>query len=150
MVRIPAPTLYDTTGSISQVARAWTCGQREATIAELVILMKAGKSLAVCARNSSLHNKNRHLPQLVEVLINSGATAEQGARLMTQIASHFELTLDQMREYARLLNGKTAKTDTGSGGVEAREAGASSTRCSSRGRWSDSHLTGPTPQLWTA
>jgi hypothetical protein len=49
------------------------CGPGEATIADRVILIKADKSLAVGARNSSLHKKNRHLPQLIEMLINSAA-----------------------------------------------------------------------------
>ncbi len=105
---------YDTTGSIKTVALAWqewNCGPGEATIADRVTFVKANKSLAVGARNSSLHKKNRHLPQLVEILIRSGATAEESVRLMTQIANQFDLTLDQMREGARLLNGKTAKPD---------------------------------------
>ncbi len=111
---IQAPALYDTTGSIKTVALAWQewkCGPGGATIADRVSLVKADKSLAVGARNSSLHKKNRHLPQLIEMLIGSGATAEESARMMTQIATHFDVTLDQMREGARLLNGKTAKPD---------------------------------------
>ncbi|DBA86787.1 TPA: hypothetical protein ACH3X1_016630, partial [Trebouxia sp. C0004] len=83
----------------------------EATIADRVSLIKADKSLAVGARNSSLHKKNRHLPQLIEMLVNLGATLLESIRLMTQIADHFDLTLDQMREGARLLNGKAAKPD---------------------------------------
>ncbi|DBB05611.1 TPA: hypothetical protein ACH3X1_012231 [Trebouxia sp. C0004] len=109
-----APALYDTSGSIRTVAFAWKewkCGPGEATIADRVSLIKADKSLAVGARNSSLHKKNRHLPQLIEMLVNLGATLLESIRLMTQIADHFDLTLDQMREGARLLNGKAAKPD---------------------------------------
>ena len=112
--QIRAPALYDTTGSIKTVALAWqewNCGPSGSTIADRVSLVKADQSLAVGARNSSLHKKNRHLPQLIEMFIRSGATAEQSVTLMTQIATHFDLTLDQMREGARLLNGKTAKSD---------------------------------------
>jgi len=111
---ILAPTLYDTTGNIKTVALAWqewNCGPGEATIAGRVIVVKVDKSLAIGARNSSLDTQTRHLPQLIEMLIGSGATAEEGIRLMTQIANHFDLTLDQMREGARLLDGKTAKPD---------------------------------------
>ena len=111
---IQAPALYDTSGSIRTVAFAWKewrCGPGEATIADRVSLIKADKSLAVGARNSSLHKKNRHLPQLIEMLVNLGATLLESVRLMTQIADHFDLTLDQMREGARLLNGKAAKPD---------------------------------------
>lgn len=110
--QIRAPALYDTTGSIKTVALAWQewkCGP--SGIADRVSLVKADQSLALGARNSSLHKKNRHLPQLIEMFIRSGATAEQSVTLMTQIATHFDLTLDQMREGARLLNGKTAKSD---------------------------------------
>ncbi len=41
-----------------------------------------------------------------------GATADQAVNLMTQIAEHFQLSLDQIREGSRLLAGKTAKTDS--------------------------------------
>jgi len=49
--------------------------------------------------------------QLIESLINSGATAEEAISLMTQLAEHYELTFDQVREGARLLAIKTGKKD---------------------------------------
>ena len=63
-------------------------------------------------QNSNLHKKNRHLPQLIESLVGYGATADQAVSLMTQIAEHFQLSLDQIREGSRLLAVKTAKTDS--------------------------------------
>ncbi len=63
-------------------------------------------------RNVHLHKKNRHLPQLIESLIGTGATPIQAVHLLTHIAYHFQLTLDHMREGARLLSGKTAKGDS--------------------------------------
>lgn len=55
--------------------------------------------------------KKRHLPQLIESLISTEATSEQAVGLMTHIADHFQLSLDQVSECARLLAGKTAKGD---------------------------------------
>ena len=109
-----APALYDTTGSINTVRIAWdewNSGSGGETIADRIRGIKADTSLAVGSRNSSLHKKKRHLPQLIESLIYSGATAEEAVSLMTQVAEHYELTLDQVREGARLLAIKTGKTD---------------------------------------
>jgi len=106
--------LYDTTSSINTISMAWhewISGPAGATIADRIRDIKADTSMAVGSRNSSLHKKNRHLPQLIESLIISGATAEEGISLMTQIAENYELTLDQVREGARLLAINTAKTD---------------------------------------
>ena len=108
------PALYDTTGSINTVRIAWdewNSGPGGETIADRIKGIKADTSLAVGSRNSSLHKKNRHLPQLIESLINSGATAEEAISLMTQLAEHYELTIDQVREGARLLAIKTGKKD---------------------------------------
>ena len=69
-------------------------------------VIKADTSLAVGSRNSSLHKMNRRLPQLIESLINSGAAAEEGFSLMTKIAEHYELTLDQVREGAKYWQAK--------------------------------------------
>ncbi len=55
--------------------------------------------------------KKRHLSQLIESLISTEATSEQAVGLMTHIADHFQLSLDQVSECARLLAGKTAKGD---------------------------------------
>ena len=43
---------------------------------------------------------------------NAGASAAQAVNLMTHIAQHFKLSLDQVREGSRLLAGRTAKTDS--------------------------------------
>ena len=62
-------------------------------------------------RNVYLHTQKRHLSQLIESLISTEATSEQAVGLMTHIADHFQLSLDQVSECARLLAGKTAKGD---------------------------------------
>lgn len=67
-------------------------------------------SLGRC--NTHQHKKNMHLPQLIESLVNAGVTAAQAVNLMTQIAQHFKLSLDQVREGSRLIAGRTAKTDS--------------------------------------
>ena len=50
-----------------------------------------------------------HLPQLIESLIQLGATEAMAVNLLTQIVESMSLTLDQMREGARLLANQTAK-----------------------------------------
>ena len=112
---IQAPTLYDSSGSINTVALAWKewcSGPAHRTIARRVLDIKAHRHMSLGERNSNLHKKNRHLPQLIESLVGYGATADQAVNLMTQIAEHFQLSLDQIREGSRLLAGKTAKTDS--------------------------------------
>jgi len=112
---IQAPTLYDSSGSINTVALAWKewcSGPAHRTIAQRVLEIKAHRHMSLGERNSNLHKKNRHLPQLIEFLVGYGATADQAVNLMTQIAEHFQLSLDQIREGSRLLAGKTAKTDS--------------------------------------
>ena len=60
-----APALYDTSGSISSIPLAWSeWSHGSTTIAERVKQIKADPSLVLGRRNSSLHKKNRHLPQL--------------------------------------------------------------------------------------
>ena len=112
---LQAPTLYDSSGSINTVALAWKewcSGPAHRTIARRVLDIKAHRHMSLGERNSNLHKKNRHLPQLIEFLVGYGATADQAVNLMTQIAEHFQLSLDQIREGSRLLAGKTAKTDS--------------------------------------
>jgi hypothetical protein len=68
-------------------------------------------------RNTSLHSLNRkcrHLPQLIEPLINAIATAAEAANLMPHVVDHFQLSLDQMREGARFLACRIAKGDSDS------------------------------------
>ncbi|DBA78017.1 TPA: hypothetical protein ACH3X1_009109, partial [Trebouxia sp. C0004] len=86
---IQAPTLYDSSGSISTVALAWKewcSGPAQRTIAQRVLEIKAHKHMSLGERNSNLHKKNRHLPQLIE-LIGYGATADQAVNLMTHMQS---------------------------------------------------------------
>ena len=112
---IQAPTLYDTSANISTVALAWKewcSGPAHRTIAQRVLEIKDHRHMPLGEQNSNLHKKNRHLPQLIESLISCGATADQAVNLMTQIAEHLQLSLDQIREGARLLASKTAKTDS--------------------------------------
>jgi len=112
---IQAPSLYDTSGSISSVSLAWqewTSGPTHSTITQRVLEIKAHKHMSLGRRNTHLHKKNRHLPQLIESLVGAGASAAQAVNLMTHIAQHFQLSLDQLREGSRLLVGKTAKTDS--------------------------------------
>ncbi len=112
---ITAPTLYDTSGSINTVFLAWqewNSGPAQTTTAQRVLDIKAHKHMSMGRRNVHLHKKNRHLPQLIESLIGTGATPIQAVSLLTHIADHFQLTLDHMREGARLLSGKTAKGDS--------------------------------------
>ncbi len=107
-----APILYDTSGSINTVLSAWqewNSGPAHTTIAQRVLEIKAHKHMSMGRRNVHLHKKNRHLPQLIESLIGTGATPVQAVNLLTHFADHFQLTLDQMREGTRLLSGKTAK-----------------------------------------
>ena len=105
--------LYDTSGNISSVQLAWskwTCGPT--TIAQRVRQIKADPTLVLGRRNSSLHKKNRHLPELIEPMMQSGADEGVAVSLAVQIADSMSLTLDQMREGARLLASQTAKQDT--------------------------------------
>ncbi len=91
--------LYDTSGNISSVQLAWsewTCGAT--TIAQRVRQIKADPTLVLSRRNSSLHKKNRHLPQLIESMMQSGADEGVAVSLPVQIADSMSLTLDQMRE----------------------------------------------------
>ena len=109
---IQATALYDSSGSISSVHSAWAewnCGN--GTIADRVKQIKADSSLALGRRNTKLHNKNRHLPQLIESMIGLGASEDAAISLTTKIAEHMSLTLTQMREGARLIAGRTAKQD---------------------------------------
>jgi len=113
---IQAPSLYDTSGSINSVSLAWQewrSGPANSTIAQRVEI-KAHKHMSLGRRNTHLHKKNRHLPQLIESLVGAGASAAQAVNLMTHIAQHLKLSLDQLREGSRLLVGKTAKTDSDS------------------------------------
>ncbi len=106
---IQAPSLYDTSGSINAVLLAWEewiSGPAQTSIAQRVSEIKAHKHMSMGRRNVHLHQKNRHLPQLVESLINAGASSGDAVNLMTHIADHFQLTLDQMREGARMIEGK--------------------------------------------
>ena len=109
---ITAPALYDTSGSISSIPLAWSkWSHGSTTIAERVKQIKADPSLVLGRRNSNLHKKNRHLPQLIESMIQLGATEDSAVSLLVHIARSMSLTLDQMREGARLLAGSTAKQD---------------------------------------
>ena len=109
---IQAPALYDTSGSISSIPLAWSeWSHGSTTIAERVKQIKADPSLVLGRRNSNLHKKNRHLPQLIEFMIQLGATEDSAVSVLVHIAGSMSLTLDQMREGARLLAGSTAKQD---------------------------------------
>ena len=109
---IMAPSLYDTSGSISSIPLAWSeWTHGPTTIAERVKQIKAEPTLVLGRRNSSLHKKNRHLPQLIESLMHLGATEVSAVSLLVHIAESMSLTLDQMREGARLLASQTAKQD---------------------------------------
>ena len=109
---IQAPILYDTAGSISSIPLAWSeWNHGSTTIAKRVKQIKADPPLVLGKRNSSLHKKNRHLPQLIESMMQLGATAIMAINLLDHIAKSMSLTLDQMREGARLLAGNTAKQD---------------------------------------
>ncbi len=69
---IQAPSLYDTSGSINTVALAWKewcSGPAQRTIAQRVLEIKAHKHMSLGERNSNLHKKNRHLPQLTRLSI---------------------------------------------------------------------------------
>ena len=77
-------------------------------IAERVRQIKAEPTLVLGRRNSSLHKKNRHLPQLIESMIVLRATEATAVNLLVQIAESMSLTWGQMREAARLLASHTA------------------------------------------
>jgi len=112
---IQAPSLYDTSGSFNSVLLAWQewcSGPANSTIAQRLLEIKTHKHMSLSRRNTHLHKKNMHLPQLIESLVGAGASAAQAVNLMTHIAQHFQLSLDQLREGVRLLAGKTAKTDS--------------------------------------
>ena len=109
---IQAPALYDTSGSISSIPLAWSEWKHgSTTIAERVKQIKGEPTLVLGRRNSNLHKKNRHLPQLIEFLVQLGASEVSAISLLVQIADSMSLTLDQMREGARLLASQTAKQD---------------------------------------
>ncbi len=109
---IQSPALYDTSGSISSIPLAWSeWNHGSTTIAERVKQIKAEPTLVLGRRNSSLHKKNRHLPQLIESLIQLGAAEAIAVSLVVQIATRLSLTIDQMRVGARLLAGHTAKQE---------------------------------------
>ena len=55
--------------------------------------------------------ENRHLPQLIESRILAGASEATAVSIVVQMAEHMALTLDQMREGARLPASQTAKQD---------------------------------------
>ncbi|DBB10546.1 TPA: hypothetical protein ACH3X3_002080 [Trebouxia sp. C0006] len=78
---------------------------------ERVKQIKADTTLVLGRRNSSLHKKNRHLPQLIESMIQLGATEAMAVNLAVLIADDMSLTLDQIREGARLIAGHTAKQE---------------------------------------
>ena len=112
---IQAPSLYDTSGSIKSVSLAWqewTSGPAHSTIAQRVLEIKAHKYMSLGRRNTHLRKKNRHLPQLIESPVGAGASAAQAVNLMSHIAQHFKLSLDQLREGTMLRAGRTAKTDS--------------------------------------
>ena len=107
-----APTLYDISGSINAVLLAWqewNSGPGKTTTAQRVLEIKAHKHMSTGRHNVHSHKQNRHLPQLIEALIGTGATPVQAVSLLARIADHFQLMLDHMREGVRLLSGKTAK-----------------------------------------
>ena len=112
---LQTPSLYDTSGSFNSVLLAWQewcSGPANSTIAQRLLEIKTHKHMSLSRRNTHLHKKNMHLPQLIESLVGAGASAAQAVNLMTHIAQHFQLSLDQLREGVRLLAGKTAKTDS--------------------------------------
>ena len=103
---------YDTCGNISSVQLAWSeCSFGSTTIAERVKQIKADNTLVMGRRNSHLHKKNRHLPQLIESMILAGASEATAVSLVVQMAEHMALTSDQMRVWARLVASHTAKQD---------------------------------------
>ncbi len=109
---IQAPPLYNTSGNISSVQLAWSeWSFGSTTIAERVKKIKADNTLVMGRRNSHLHKKNRHLPQLIESMILAAAGEATAVSLVVQMAEHMALTLDQMRVGARLLASHTAKQD---------------------------------------
>ena len=72
---IQAPALYHTSGNISSVRHAWSeWSYGSTTNAERVKQIKADTTLALNRRNSSLHEKSRHLPRLIQSMIQLGAT----------------------------------------------------------------------------
>ena len=107
-----APALYDISGSTNSVQLAWSEWRHNSTTtAERVKQIKVVTIVVLGRRNSSLHKKNRHLPQLVESLIQLGAAESIAVSLVVQIAARLSFTLDQMRVGARLLAGHTAKQE---------------------------------------
>ncbi len=109
---IQAPAMYDTSGNISSVQLAWSeWSHGSTTIAERIKQIKADTTLVLGRRNSSLHKKNKHLPQLIESMIQLGANEAIAVNLAVQIADSMSLTLDQMREGARLIAIQTAKQE---------------------------------------
>ncbi|KAL3134560.1 hypothetical protein ABBQ38_006401 [Trebouxia sp. C0009 RCD-2024] len=96
---IQAPILYDTSGSLNTVLLAW-------------------QAYVNGRHDVHLHKKNGHLPQLIESLISTGASLVDAVHLMTHIADHFQLTFDQMRGKAKMIESKTAKVNNDSLTVE--------------------------------
>ncbi|DBA90258.1 TPA: hypothetical protein ACH3X1_003550 [Trebouxia sp. C0004] len=96
---IEAPPLYNTSGNISSVQLAWSeWSFGSTTTAERVKKIKTDNTLVMGRRNSTLHRKNRHLPQLIEAMILAGESEATAVSLVVQMAEHMALTLDQMRE----------------------------------------------------
>ncbi|DBA96663.1 TPA: hypothetical protein ACH3X1_015518 [Trebouxia sp. C0004] len=67
--------------------------------------------MCIGRRNSALHRNNRHLPQLIEYLMDQGTSVEVAVDLLSQMADSWQLSLGQMREGARLYSSKTSKRD---------------------------------------
>ena len=61
-------------------------------------VLKSKLTLVLGRHKSSLHKKNRHLPQLIEAMIVLGSSEAMAVSLVVQIAESMSLTLDQMRE----------------------------------------------------
>ena len=113
-----APALSDTSDGISSMSLAWLEWNHGSTItAERVRQIKAEPTLILGRRASSLHKKKRHLPQFSESQVQLGATEDSAVSLLVHIAGSICLSLDlclsvdQMREGARLLASHTAKRD---------------------------------------
>jgi len=107
---IQAPSLYDTSGSINTVALAWK---------EWSLALHRGPSLRGCLRSrltSTCHwaSVTATSTRKTDIYLSSlslSLAMDQAVSLMTHIAEHFQLSLDQVGEGSRLLAGKTAKTD---------------------------------------
>jgi len=112
--QIQTPVLYNTSGSVNTVQlawREWTCNGGSNTIEDRIREIKADRGLCIGRRNSALHRNNRHLPHLIEYLIDLGTSPEVAVDLLSQMADSWQLSLGQMREGARLYSSKTSKRD---------------------------------------